>query len=57
MKSPTRLTPAELAAIERHAKRGPIRAEVSSHWEYTIQLHKDVLRLLAEIREPRQERL
>lgn len=57
MKPKARITKAELAAIERHAKRGPKSADASNYMEYTRELHQHVLRLVAELREPRQERM
>lgn len=44
------LTHRDLATIERHARRGPIRDDISMQAEYTRQFERDVLRLAAELR-------
>lgn len=44
------LTHRELETIERHARMGPVRGDISVCIEYTRQLERDVLRLAQELR-------
>jgi hypothetical protein len=51
------MSAADLEAIRRRALRGPTRADVSEVLAAYRQSRADVLRLLGELEEPRQEKL
>lgn len=53
----SRMSTADLEAIRRRAQRGPTRADVSEVLAAYRQSRADVLRLLGELEEPRQEKL
>ena len=52
-----RITRTELATIRKRAQSGPVSADVSQALAAYRQSRADVLRLLGELEEPRQEQL
>lgn len=50
-----RISATDLETIRTRAMRGPVSADVSRVLEAYRQSRADVLRLVAELREPRQE--